>query len=364
MRPGRFLIGLALVCVSCGPTTPMAVVPSPSPSPLPSPTPLTAPLNLPDTTPVILYHDPADMTQLDAVSWDGTVSGKIGPGDKYGGITNSAGSRYVIGADVYDRSHTVVAQVPVDQKVFSGVWADDQTHYCQVVRVSLDAPPEGEAGMLQVGAPGETPRNVTRIGTFYPRGFMGGGPGIAACSIQGDRAIIGQSGGQGIGTRQYWAVQLSTGLVLWTHTPVPTRTGVVEVVASHDGRLVAENQADQSHGSATIYGADGAPLARVPTWINGFSWDGSLAVMSPSWMGGPVAVMRWRDQATVWSGPEGGYGACEGFSEPGGTRLAIGLRDPALPQTNGCEPVNLYVVSAEGKVVFKRDGLYLVPPLN
>jgi hypothetical protein len=113
--------------------------------------------------------------------------------------------------------------------------------------------------MLRIGVPGQPPRDVTRIGTFYPRGFNSGGPGVAACSVQHDLAIVGQSGGQGIGTVFYSAVQLSTGKVLWAHKPIPSAVGVVEVVASRDARFVAENHADQSGASsATIYGADGA----------------------------------------------------------------------------------------------------------
>jgi hypothetical protein len=145
--------------------------------------------------------------------------------------------------------------------------------------------------------------------------------------------------------------------VTWTRRP---DNGAVQLTASHDGRYIAENR----NGQTTVYSPDGTVVGQLNAWVSLFSWDGTLAVTSPTWMGGAVAVMRWRDKTVVWRGPEGAaYGFVEGLAEPGGTRIALGIRDPAFPQTGGFPPVDLYTISPDGTVVFERKNIYLFPPL-
>jgi hypothetical protein len=148
-------IAVTVICVACvsTPTPPGGATQTPPAAT--SPTPLTRALNVSDSIAVILYHDPANLDQLDGMTWDGRMSGRITTGIRYAAVLpNSAGTRYVLGSDVYNRSATVVAQVPVDKdKVFGGIWADDQMHYCQVVRISPDAPPQGEQGCFGLAFP-------------------------------------------------------------------------------------------------------------------------------------------------------------------------------------------------------------------
>jgi len=138
---------------------------------------------------------------------------------------------------------------------------------------------------------------------------------------------------------------------------------VVEVVASSDGLYVAENQGNQSRSVSTVYGPTGAVVAHLSGWIGAFSSDDSLAVVGAFWIGGPVNLIRLSDQSTLWKGPDGiGYGYWEGFAEPGGTRIALGLRDPAFPQTTGFAPVDLYVLSASGQVLLEKRNVHLFTP--
>jgi hypothetical protein len=44
-------------------------------------------------------------------------------------------------------------------------------------------------------------------------------------------------------------------------------------------------------------------------------------------------------------------------------RIALGIRDPAFPQTGGFPPVDLYTISPDGTVVFEQKDIYLFPPL-
>jgi hypothetical protein len=216
-------------------------------------------------------------------------------------------------------------------------------------------------GELQVGVPGQPLRSVARIGSFPWAGSNGGGPHVIACSIQGDRAVVVQSGGQGIGTSQFWVVRLSTGQILWSRIPAESTTGPgVQIVASHDGQYIAENRGGDPAQDTTIYGPDGAALGHIGRWVNAFSWDGSLGVTSPR-LGstGAVSVQNWRDGTVVWSGPIGsGYTYWLASAEPGGSRVAVGVLDPQFPQTTGFAPVHLYVVAADGHVLFEQTNTH------
>jgi hypothetical protein len=199
---------------------------------------------------------------------------------------------------------------------------------------------------LQVTAVGQTPRNVVQVGRKYDQSSTG----VAACSIEKDRAIVVQSAGQGIGTAQFWVVQLSTGRILWTHSYSDAGSHITNIAPSRDGQHIAEVSYNQAAGASTttIYGPTGAVLGHVVGAVNTFSWDGSLAVVA-DWQG-PISVVRWRDGTVVWRGPsDGGYlGATP---EPGGQRFAVWVSDPQHPQKDGFYPGDLYVVGPDVQAV-------------
>jgi len=214
-----------------------------------------------------------------------------------------------------------------------------------------------------IAEPSGPPRNIARIGTFLPDASNGGGPSIVACSPGSDRAVVYQSGGQGTGVTRFWVLQLSTGRVLWTGGSGGW------IAASHDGRFVALAAAPND---STIFGETGAALAHLATTVFGFSWDSTLAVVAQNFSSSP-GVVRWRDGTILWAAPTGnGYAYFEywwSFAEPGGTRLAIGILqvpswspreiDPKFPQYGGFAPTDLYVISADGAVVFHETDLFL-----
>jgi hypothetical protein len=296
-------------------------------------------------TPVILYHDPVNFDQLDGTTWDGKIDGRVGQGVTNGGVGNAQGSLYTTMGDIRDRTGQVVATYdPINQGVF---WADDGVHFCDVVRTAsryVSGP-----GMLQTGAVGQAETNVTQIGTFASANRQGGGPVVAACSPPGDRAVVYQAPPGGVGVVQIWVIQLSTGRKLWTGG------GGGWIAASHDGRYVA--LADGS-GKTTIYGAGGAALAELAGTVFAFSWDGTLAVAGGSFSA-PPSIVNWRDGQTVWTCPDNNLKYWDSFAEPGGSHLAIGVLDPAFPQTRGFAPVDLFVVGADGIVAFERKNVTL-----
>src|SRR5712692_4963454 len=120
--------------------------------------------------------------------------------------------------------------------------------------------------------PGKAPRNVAQVGRIYEQVITK----VLACSVRKDRAVVFQSFGNSPAAAEHWVVQLSTGKVLWTHTFDPSSAKVV--VASPDGEYISETSVAQANPGSAIYGADGTLLARLRARVEGFCWDGSLAV--------------------------------------------------------------------------------------
>jgi hypothetical protein len=314
-----------------------------SPTANPSPTPLAQPLHVPLTTPVILFHDPVNPDQVDGITWDGTASGRVASGAKLGFSPNPAGTLYAtLDRAIYDRSGHLVGSYGGNMKGF-GTWADDEHHYCQMVGKSATPPASGEPATLQVGAPGETTRTVAQVGTVGQQATIA----VAACSELSDRAVVVQSGGQGIGARQLWVVQLSTGHILWTRSYISDSTSVITIGASRDSQYITEahSGAGQTPGT-TVYSATGSVLGRLTMFVASFSWDGTLAVVtSPE---GSVSVIRWRDGNHLWGAPQG-QTLDAAIPEPGGLRVAVSLRNPDYQQTTGFPPTDLYVIGSDGQ---------------
>jgi len=316
----------------------------PSPTPIatptatPAPTPMSQQLHVPDTTPVILFHDPVDVQQIDGITWDGSARGRVAAGPEFanGFTPNPAGTLFGGTGYVRDRAGTVVATPAVTTKGFAGTWSDDGQHYCSMVSKSLLPPAGGEPATLQVAAVGQAPRNVVQVGRAYEQTSVG----VAACSIEKDLAVAVQSGSAG-NTVQFWVVKLSTGRVLWT------RAGGSNIVASRDGQYLAESS-PAAGSTTTIYGPTGVVLGHIAGATEAFSWDGSLAVQVAAY--GSVSVVRWRDGTVLWSGPsDGGYWSA--LPEPGGQRIAVSVLDPERPQTGGFPFRNIYVVGPDGQAV-------------
>ena len=321
----------------------------PSPTPIatptatPAPTPISQLLQVPSSTPVILFRDPVNNQQLDGTTWDGSARGRIAAKSDIamGFVQNPAGTLYGWTGYIRDRTGALVASPSVNTKGFSGTWADDGQHYCSMVSKSALPPAGGEPATLQVTAVGQAPRNVAQVARMYDQASAG----VAACSTQKDRAVVVQGTSIGMAV-QVWMVQLSTGRILWT------RSNTGDIRTSVDGQFIAEiSYSPPGGGSATttIYNSSGAVLGHLGGRVEAFSWDGSLAVQMTD-ANGPVSVVRWRDGKVIWSGPAGA-GYYEAMPEPGGQRIAVFLLDPSHPQTGGWPPRNVYAVGPDGKAV-------------
>jgi hypothetical protein len=347
-------IGVSVVIRGQHPKNVVTTHPSPTPIATPAATPVPTPmsqlLEVPATTPVILFQDSVDRQQIDGVTWDGSARGRVGRLEAtMGFVSNPAGTLYGWTSSVYDRSGAVVGTVPVSPytKTFPGTWADDGQHICSMFSESPFGQVGGKPTTLQVTTVGKQTRNVVQVGRAYEQGFIE----VAACSIERDRAVIVQSGSIHNAV-QLWVVQLSTGRILWTRSYAADGSSTVDIRASRDGQLIAENISDCCPATArtttTIYGPTGAVLGHPAGRVNAFSWDGSLAVVGD--FNGPASVVRWRDGTILWSGPSNA-GYWSAMSEPGGQRVAIWVRDPNPPQTPGSQPLDVYAVGPDGHAV-------------
>ncbi len=328
----------------------VARVSTPSSNPVPAPsaatTPLTQPLLVPASIPVILYADPVDRTQVDGITWDGQASGKVGTSIPGLGLwPNPAGTMYATASDFRDRSGRVIAPLTTRTKGFFGTWADDGQHYCQMSPPDVPVGSAGQATTLLLAVPGAQPRSVAHVGMVHEQTSIR----VAACSVEHDRAVVVQSGGQGVSTAQYWVVQLSTGRVLWTHHFTPSAS-TIEVTSSRDRQFVVENASSLPNGSqpatATVFGADGAAVAHLVGRLEALV-DGTLAVTTPGY-GRPPSLTRWRDDAVLWTAPAGTSFA-DATLQPQGRDAAIWVQNPAYPQNTGYPIRDVYVVNPDGQ---------------
>ena len=157
-----------------------------------------------------------------------------------------------------------------------------------------------------------------------------------------------QSGGQGIGTAQFWVVQLSTGHVIWTCRFDPAQINV-QIVASRDGMYVAADVSQNRPEGTTIFGPDGSVAAHMQRWVEQFSWDGSIAVVDDGPGTANISLIAWRTGQVVWSCPPGYSSLAVALPQPGGHEMALSLvrtaDSPTLP--------DLYVLDGSDVMVFR-----------
>ena len=323
------------------------VVPAGTPTPKAavSPTPMGNVLGVPNATPIITFGDPAKPDQVDGMTWDGKLSGVLAYQPVRAG--NPANNLFASATEIRDRNGKLVVAGNFGAKFFAGTWADDGVHFCQMIPFDyLGA--NGVTATLQLVTPGQAPRNVANVGKVYDQVSTR----VAACSTLADRAVVVQSGGQGVGTAEYWVVQLSSGQILWTHS-FDLNALPIQVVASRDGRYIAESHAalsgTQTTWSSTVFGPAGSAVANLPGAVWGFSWDGSLAVTDPGGGIGPVRFVRVQDGSAAWTGPMG-YGADQVAPEPFGSNVAIWLFSASQPSAGSPATQELFVIAPGGLV--------------
>jgi hypothetical protein len=133
------------------------------------------------------------------------------------------------------------------------VWAEDSRHVC-VIALAAGTGPDGGSSTLWLAEPGKPARKVATVG-------QGGAlPGLTACSLVNDRAVVVSDmsvhipppqGNRYLVSALVQVVALSTGAVLYRHDYLAVLPAVPVLVASSaDGRFLIESPA--YGGAATI----------------------------------------------------------------------------------------------------------------
>ena len=360
MRSTLCLLLVAAICAACGPSAQPSAkggdTPPSSPTATPSPTPVISPLDLGDSTPAIFFRDAADFAQVDGLTWDGVVGAAPGVPDYH--AANPAETLFGFPTEIRNRSGAVTNKVNVyGLKSFSATWADDGVHFCLIEPFdTLGA--NGIPAILREGSAEGGVSTIMQVGKIYEQDSTY----VASCSFAADRAIVVQSGGQGIGVAQYWLVQVSAAKVLWTHD-FATGHMPMSLVTSPDSHRIAENfQAPDGSETSTVYAGDGTKVTQFNSSVAGFSWDGSAVVLSSRRAPQPAIVVDLASGKTVWAAPTAaGEYVWNVKAQPGGDGLAIALADTAAPPTSssgGYPRVDLYLVRGNGTLVTLLRGIY------
>jgi len=323
---------------------------APAPTPAPSPTRVSAPFSAPDSVPAIVFGDPADRTQKDAVTWDGSGLGRV-PAD---GAPNPTGTLFLTTTSVKDRQGRTVANVAVTGKKPPS-WSDDGRMLCRTTPDARLGVASGTPVSLQVSALGGAWRTVGQYGTASENS----GVDIAACSTLNDRAVLVGRMYQSPSVRQLWVVQLSTGQVVWSRSFPSDGATVIDVSTSRDGTSVAVGRATccpNSGFTTTVYGPGGGQVGTFDGHAGGyagtaFSWDGSRMILAAGANETEVNVIDVHTGTAVWRAPAGLKVAGVVVEPVAGGRLGIALNSTgAFAGPDGYVPAaDLYLVDAAGQ---------------
>jgi hypothetical protein len=349
----QWAAGIAAVLIAAIVITTFALIRGvgrPHATPAASPTATTQNLSASDSTPILVIRESAAYEKVEAITWDGKIVGQL-PFDPGGYSSNPAANLFASGGTIRDRRGALLASGSFGFKFFSGTWADDEVHFC--LMTPFDNPGGGgvPTTLKLFDARTGTARDVLQVGTLGNQTFVT----VAACSVEFDRAVVVQSGGQGIGTSQYWVVELSTGKILWTRNFQESKGQPVQIVSSRDGQTIAESQGQ----SSTIIGLDGAVIGQIAGSVRIFCWDGSRALVDAGSGGGQARIVRVSDDSTVWSGPSGsGFYVYSYGAQPDGASLAVGMYNPANTDVRGLTAVDLYIVAPDGHMAAEMKDVY------
>jgi hypothetical protein len=282
--------------------------------------------------------------RLVALDWNGTVVGSLYTTTMASQAPD--GTRLYLGAGYADQTGTILAS-PLGLKGGPG-FADDSRHVCEMSTATRTLPTgNGEAAWLYTGAIGSPLHRVVQFGQYGGQSA----PGIVACSYQSDRAVIVED--VIAWTSEVRVYALSTGALVYQHQ-YPSGQVASSVVASHDGRYLAE-QTNVVNGDTLIRRtSDGTIVARLAgQTVVAFSWDGSRVITRPalgSTNNHEVRLVDWQRGQILWrqaepAGTGTGFVSISVLARPGGTDVAVGV----AADSTGQSPVDqLWLVHANG----------------
>jgi hypothetical protein len=184
------------------------------------------------------------------------------------------------------------------------------------------------------------------------------GARILACSYLTDRAVVVVDGP--MSATNVTVMALSTGARIYQHQYT---SGAVasSVVASHDGRYLAEQTISTDAQGHQVYGdtlirrtSDGTVVARLAGQsVVNFSWDGSRVITMPGLGSAGSQELRlvdWQRGQILWrqaepAGIAAGFAYVYALARPSGTEMIVGI----AADSTGQSPVEqLWLVHANG----------------
>ena len=295
--------------------------------------------------------DPNPVYRLVALDWSGTLVGSLYTTTMASQAPD--GTRLFLGSGYADQTGTILA-APLGLKGGPG-FADDSRHVCEMRTATGSLPTgNGEPAWLYAGALGSPLHRVVQFGQYGGQS----GPRIAACSYQSDRAVVVED--VIAWTSEVRVFALSTGALLYQHQ-YPSGQVASSVVASHDGRYLAEQTMSTDAQGFQVYGdtlirrtSDGTVVARLAGQsVVNFSWDGSRVITMPahgSVGNREVRLIDWQHGQILWRlaepagvAPDAAYVST--LARPGGTDFMVGVSADGTGQS----PVEqLWLVHANG----------------
>jgi hypothetical protein len=367
---GRLLGGIAGTmllagCVSGPATMTNAATPIVNPSALAHLTydcGILAPAATPGSPGPLFYLEPYDdgssgQSRMCAVDWAGQLRRQVNRG--LATAQSADGSRLLVidypVTDYASEGHLVVdsRNQLLDRLATiwheEAIWADDSRHLCYIE----DSNPTGQGGVayLEEKVPGSQARRVATVGgiAYFPAPQTNGGgsapipfiagPHLLACSVAADRVVLlNPSKGQLSVLRLSDGAELSTYRFGHLFFPYANPAGSERLVASRDGRYVAEN-IDAAQSVPIIDLLSGRIAARLPVRsVGGFSWDGTRAVAQ---LGDQVVeVLEWQSQRSLRQ-LAGSYPFA--WARPDSADLLVGV-----PSTRHQFGLDLYIVRGDG----------------
>jgi hypothetical protein len=288
-------------------------------------------------------HDPNLPYRLVALDWNGILVGTLYTTSPASQAPD--GTRLFLGSGYADQTGTILA-APLGLKGGPS-FADDSRHVCEMRTATGSLPTgNGEPAWLYAGAIGSPLHRVVQFGQYGGQSA----PGIVACSYESDRAVIVENVIAWASEVRVYA--LSTGALVYQRL-YPSGQIASSVVASHDGRYIAEQTNDVNSDTAIRRTSDGTIVGRLTGQrVVAFSWDGGRVVTGPigSTNNQEVRLVDWQRGQILWrqTEPAGigtGFAYVSVLARPGGTDVVVGV----AADSTGSSPVEqLWLVHADG----------------
>jgi len=248
----------------------------------------------------------SEMCIRDSISWEGNLVGSI-TFNKGVSLFNQApdGSRFMVSDPTGLTVFTSDGRVLDFLTLYKGMWADDSKHLCAVS--TLDGGPGivwqqvssserigfPQSAWTLLALPGGASAPAARVGTFSPhRGIV-----PVACSPASNRLVVATSFVTQVVSVAVYRLTDGQRLRKWQPGSLTSEGLTQNVVASHDGRWLAEN----AHiGSQIREVSTGTILATLPRGqVVAFSWDGSRILVGG--FGGRISLRDGRQGRDLWT---------------------------------------------------------------